>query len=134
MAYYPGFAQLQPHQTQIMPQMVNYTPAAQNAPAGQPGASQGFVCRPVASREEAVAAQTDFFGPGILMPDLGHGMIYLKRFNQTTGASDLLEFAYVPTQPVQTAQSGEFVTIDMFRDLCREVEDLEKGAAHEHDE
>ena len=134
MAYYPGFAQFQPHQTQIMPQMVNYTPAAQNAPAGQPGSSQGFVCRPVASREEAVAAQTDFFGPGILMPDLGHGMIYLKRFNQTTGASDLLEFAYVPTQPVQAAQSGEFVTIDMFRDLCRKVEDLEKGAAHEHDE
>ena len=134
MAYYPGFSQFQPHQTQIMPQMVNYTPAAQNAPAGQPGSSQGFVCRPVASREEAVAAQTDFFGPGILMPDLGHGMIYLKRFNQTTGASDLLEFAYVPTQPVQAAQSGEFVTIDMFRDLCRKVEDLEKGAAHEHDE
>lgn len=134
MAYYPGFAPFQPHQTQIMPQMVNYTPAAQNAPAGQPGSSQGFVCRPVASREEAVAAQTDFFGPGILMPDLGHGMIYLKRFNQTTGASDLLEFAYVPTQPVQAAQSGEFVTIDMFRDLCRKVEDLEKGAAHEHDE
>ena len=134
MAYYPGFAPVQPPQTQIMPQMVNYTPAAQNAPAGQPGSSQGFVCRPVASREEAVAAQTDFFGPGILMPDLGHGMIYLKRFNQTTGASDLLEFAYVPTQPVQAAQSGEFVTIDMFRDLCRKVEDLEKGAAHEHDE
>ena len=134
MAYYPGFAPFQPHQTQIMPQMVNYTPAGQNAPAGQPGASQGFVCRPVASREEAVAAQTDFFGPGILMPDLGHGMIYLKRFNQTTGASDLLEFAYVPTQPVQAAKSGEFVTIDMFRDLCRKVEDLEKGADHEHDE
>lgn len=134
MAYYPNFAPFQAPQTPMMPQMGNYTPASQSAPAGQPAASQGFVCRPVASREEAVAAQTDFFGPGIIMPDLGHGMIYLKRFNQTTGASDLLEFAYIPSQPAQAAQSGEFVPMDMFRDLCKKVEALEKGASNEHDE
>lgn len=134
MAYYSSFAPFQAPQTQMMPQMGNYPPAAQNAPTGQPAASQGFVCRPVASREEAVAAQTDFFGPGVLMPDLGHGMIYLKRFNQATGTSDLLEFSYVSPQPAQVAQNGEFVTVDMFRDLYRKVENLEKGAAHEHDE
>lgn len=134
MAYYPSFAPFPAPQTPMMQQMGNYNPASQSAPAGQPAASQGFVCRPVASREEAVAAQTDFFGPGIIMPDLGHGMIYLKRFNQTTGASDLLEFAYIPSQPAQAAQSDEFVPMDMFRDLCKKVEALEKGASNEHDE
>lgn len=33
------------------------------------------------------------------MPDLAHGMIYLKRFNQQTGVSDFFEFQhYTPTQ------------------------------------
>ena len=47
----------------------------------------GYTCRPVTSREEAVAVQTDYFSPGTIMPDLGHGMVYIKRFNQNTGSS-----------------------------------------------
>lgn len=51
-----------------------------------------YTVRPVASREEAVAAQTDFLGLGALMPDLAHGVIYLKRFNQSTGTMELFDF------------------------------------------
>lgn len=63
-----------------------------------------YRCCPVTSREEAAAVQSDFFGPGTLMPDMGHGIIYFKRFNQNTGASDFYEFALVqPKEPEQTA-------------------------------
>ena len=59
----------------------------------------GYTCRPVTSREEAVAVQTDYFSPGTIMPDLGHGMVYIKRFNQNTGSSDFLSFRYEQDQP-----------------------------------
>lgn len=59
-----------------------------------------FSCRPVTSREEALAASTDYFSPGVIMPDLAHGMIYLKRFNQQTGASDFFDFKiFTPERP-----------------------------------
>lgn len=58
-----------------------------------------FTCHPVTSREEAVAAQTDYFSAGLVMPDLGHGCIYLKRFNPNTGASDFFRFVMEPEAP-----------------------------------
>lgn len=61
----------------------------------QQQAQTGFQCRPVTSREEAVAFLTDYFSPGTLMPDFGHGTVYFKRFNPNTGASDFYEFALV---------------------------------------
>ena len=69
-------------------------------------APPGYVCKPVTSREEAVATSTDYFSLGVVMPDLGHGMIYLKRFNQQNGSSDFFEFQrYIPEQsaPVEYA-------------------------------
>lgn len=58
----------------------------------QQNQQNGYVCRPVTSREEAVASPVDFMASATILPDLGHGKIYLKRFNQQTGASDFLEF------------------------------------------
>ena len=108
-------------------QPTNYLPQQQNAPVGQQTApQQGFSVRPVASREEAMAVQTDFFGPGIIMPCLGQGVVFLKRFNQNTGASDLLEFIYAPPQPKQELM-GEFVPMNLFQQLVQKVEQLEKG-------
>ena len=98
----------------------NYSPMPQTAPTGQPG----FTVRPVASREEAMAIQTDFFGPGIIMPCLGHGIIWLKRFNANTGASDLIEFVYAPPQPQRQEQ---YVPLELFQKLAGKVEQLEKG-------
>ena len=65
---------------------------------------QGFACRAVTSREEAVAVQVDFLGPGTIMPDLGHGAIYLKKFNPSTGACDF--FAFVVQQPEPAAPAA----------------------------
>lgn len=73
-------------------------------------APPGYVCKPVTSREEAVATSTDYFSLGTIMPDLGHGMIYLKRFNQQNGSSDFLEFQrYIPEQsaPVEYATKAD---------------------------
>lgn len=73
-------------------------------------AAPGYVCKPVTSREEAVATSTDYFSLGVVMPDLGHGMIYLKRFNQQTGSSDFFEFQrYIPEQsaPVEYATKAD---------------------------
>lgn len=69
------------------------SPVGVSVPQPQQG---GFLCRPVTSREEALGVQVDYFSPGTLMPDLGHGVVYLKRFNNSTGASDLFQFALVP--------------------------------------
>lgn len=88
-----------------MPQRTDALTGAQNAPQppqsyGQANTQQtvqtGFQCRPVTSREEAVASLVDYFSPGMLMPDLAHGRVYFKRFNPNTGASDFVEFSYVP--------------------------------------
>lgn len=80
--YNPAYMPQMPVQA---PQSVPQTQAVNNP-------QTGFNCRPVTSKEEAQAVQVDFFGPGTLMPDLGHGVVYLKRFNSQTGACDIFEF------------------------------------------
>jgi len=89
----------------------------------QPQAS--FSCRPVTSREEALAMQTDFLAAGTIMPDLGHGVIYLKRFNPNTGASDFLEFGY--RQPNDSA--AQFVTMEEFNSFKADVLGRLEGGA-----
>lgn len=113
--YNPAAVCPQTMQTQMGPQQ---NQGQQMAPQGQ---QQAFLCRPVTSREEAVAAQIDFMGPGTIMPDLGHGMIYLKRFNPNTGSSDFLPFAFqAPTQEQEPA----FVSLQDFMDLQNNVKQL----------
>lgn len=84
------------------------TPGQPNGP--QTGAQRpqrgGFICIPVTSREEAVATRVEAFGPAVIMPDLGHGMIYYKRFNEKTALADFGEFRYVPPQQDAQAQAA----------------------------
>lgn len=91
---YGNYSPLSPMGTQYMQQ-------PQVAPAPQ---VPSFGVRPVTGREEAVAAQVDFGGPGTLMPDLGHGVIYLKRFNPNTGACDLFDFTVRAPEAAATAR------------------------------
>ena len=86
---------------------------------------QSFSCRPVTSREEAVAAQIDFMGPGTIMPDLGHGMIYLKRFNPNTGSSDFLLFTLQSQDQEKTDQTVAFASLQDLTDLKDTVNRLE---------
>ena len=94
-------------------------PVQQAQAAPQPA---GFLVRPVTSREEAVAAQIDFLGPGTLMPDLSHGTIYLKRFNPQTGASDFYTFTMPAPEPEPAPV--EYATKEELRSLREEIEQL----------
>lgn len=86
--------------SQMSGQQIPATPTPAQAPVQQPTVSQnGFVCRPVTSKEEAMAVQADYLSPGTIMPDLGHGMMYLKRFDANTGLSNFFEFAIVQGKP-----------------------------------
>jgi hypothetical protein len=75
----------------------------------------GFSCRPVTSKEEATAVQVDFFGPGTVMPDLAHGIIYLKRFNSQTGACDIFEFTASEPKAQGTIQYATQADIEALR-------------------
>lgn len=112
MASYPNYYQNSPYMQSFSqaPVMQPTQPITPVQSVQQPA----FACRPVTSREEAVAAQTDYFSAGLLMPDLGHGLIFMKRFNPNTGASDFFEFAIKTEQP-QTAP--EYVTRSEFEEL-----------------
>lgn len=97
------------------PGVYNPGPNVINPPTGQPQAqtlvnnqNAGYVCRPVTSREEAVASQVDFLGPGTIMPDFGHGMIYFKRFNPNSGGAEFFDFSVQPPpQAQQTAPMAQ---------------------------
>jgi len=85
-------------------QIAGMQPAAQTQGRLNRGAC---LCCPVTSREEAVATRVEAFGPAIIMPDLGHGMIYYKRFNEKTALADFGEFRYVPSaQENQSTQQA----------------------------
>lgn len=103
---YPQYYQQPPQQ----PQQQFYGGYQRPMQQVQQAAPPGYVCKPVTSREEAVATSTDYFSLGVVMPDLGHGMIYLKRFNQQTGASDFFDFKlFTPEQaaPVEYATKAD---------------------------
>lgn len=104
-----------PQQT-YMPQQQTMQPQQMQAPQ----MAQAFACHPVTSREEAVAAQTDYFSAGLVMPDLAHGVIYLKRFNQNTGASDFYEFRLVTENKEQPA-AAQYVTVEEFEKFQKEL-------------
>lgn len=130
-SYYPPYqfgSYMAPQQR--FDQMGANPPAQQNAPQAQmQGQNQGFVVRPVTSREEAVAAQIDFFGPGTIMPDLSHGVMYLKRFNPQSGASDF--FAFTVEQPKEE-KPVQYATKEDIDSLRNEIEQL-KGKKVKND-
>lgn len=69
-----------------MPVQVPNVPVVNNAPT-QNVSQPGFVCRPVASLEEAKAVPTDFSGNMLVMTDLSHGAIYTKVLDPASGSS-----------------------------------------------
>ena len=79
----------------------------------------GYFLRPVSSREEAVASQIDFAGPGTIMPDPVHGVIYLKRFNGDTGSVDFITFA-----PWQEPAPPEYATANDINEMRQTINRL----------
>ncbi len=119
---YNGFyGPYQPFQPQTG---VILSPTPAMAQAATTAAQQAnFACRPVTSREEAVAVQADFFSLGTIMPDLSHGVVYLKRLNQQTGASDFFEFVY--RQP-EAEQKPEYITREEFDEFVKSLQPKKK--------
>lgn len=69
---------------------------------------ESFPCRPVTSREEALATPADFMRP-LLLPDFAHNCVYVKRVNPNTGASDILEYRlFIPEAAPQYVTREEF--------------------------
>lgn len=93
---YPGIYQPYPGG----PSQTANTQQGQTQSVGQ---TAGYVCRPVTSREEAVAVTVDFLGPGTIMPDFGHGMIYFKRFNPNSGGAEFFDFSVQAPPKTQQA-------------------------------
>lgn len=120
----PPYGQFQPAWQAPRPDLMQgYPQSPQAAPAPSQTQPQGFVARPVASREEAVAAQIDFFGPGVLMPDFGHNAVYFKRFNQQTGSCDFLAFRLEQPEQAQP-QTPEYATKSDLLEMQQVIEGL----------
>lgn len=104
-----------------------YQPQQQAAPmqTQQTAQTGGYICRPVTCREEAVAAQVDYFSAGLVMLDLAHGVIYLKRFDPNTGASSFHDFKYAPPAPPMESGSidtSQFITRKEFDEFARRMQ------------
>lgn len=129
MAYTPyGYPTYMPTQQQYQPRQDYMQPMAQQPVQPPQQNTQGFSCRPVTSREEAVAVLADYFTPGTIMPDLGHGCIYLKRFNPNTGASDFYEFVLNQTKPEEPKTAPDYGEIlHAFGTKLDEVYQLVRG-------
>ena len=83
-----------------------------------------YICRPVASEEEARAVPTDFTGATIVMVDTAHGCIYTKSLNPMEGSAMFATYCYTePAPPVQEPQTT-FAPMEELEKLRHEVADL----------
>lgn len=109
--------------------VVNNANQIATLPAGAQTPQNGFSCRPVTSREEALGVPAEFGCAGTIMPDLGHGMIYLKRLDMNTGLSNMYEFALQqPQKPSETLEISnvKYATLDDIEALRAEIEAIRK--------
>lgn len=122
----------------------NYTPVPQqqpnymNAPVqpqqGIQGQSMVLQGRMVTSREEALGVPVDFSGNPMYFPDMGHGVIYSKKFNMNTGSSDFEVYIRVNPQnhgeptmlPAQEQPIPSFASIDDLKSLQDEINSLKQ--------
>ena len=121
---YPTYMPYQQNPGYYQPQPA-YQPPAPQQPLPQ---QAGYICRPVTSREEALGVQVDFFGPGTVMPDLGHGVIYLKRFNQQTGGCDLISY-FAEQAKEEAKETPRYATMEDLEKLRSEI--LKKAVTYD---
>lgn len=118
-----AFGQYTPYQ----PAMPGYNPYQQQP---VPQTQQGLSGRMVASREEALGVPADFMGNPIFLPDLGHGVVYVKKFDPNTGSAPLYEFRLAKPEEVHApeyAQIGDLQALtERMDNLSNEIEKLKK--------
>ena len=105
-----------PQQNFQMP--YNYTNYIATQPQTPVQSSQYLKCRPVTSREEAMACQIDLDGSLWIFPNIGNGKIYTKQINNDGTAT----FAtYTFTKNENPYNSGEYVTKEEFNQTIQNL-------------
>lgn len=125
MAFNQGYYQQPMAGNYPMPQRA-YNPnpfPAQPAQPMYPQQDMTLSGRMVTSREEALAVPVDFNAGMTFLPDMSHGRIYVKVFNQNSGGADVLEFI-LPNQ--QEKPQPAFVSVEVFDQLLQRVTGLEE--------
>lgn len=139
--YMPNYYQpIQGYQQMNQPMLNQPQSQGTNVQQSSNASQPNFFCRPVASKEEALGVPVDFMGSPMFFPDLAHNVIYMKRFNTTTGAADIFEFHGQQEQP--SAPAPSFAPLDEFNamkdtisKLQSEIEQLKRptGRAKKND-
>ena len=96
----------------------------QGANMQQTSPQNSFFCRPVASKEEALAVPVDFMGSPMFFPDLAHNVIYMKRFNTNTGAADIFEFHGQQAQEQFSPPPQSFAPLDEFNAMKETISQM----------
>ena len=104
----------------------NQQPASQQLqrPVMQPQAMGNYICRPVASEEEARAFPTDFTGATLVLVDAAHNRIYTKALNMFDGSALFTVFQGPEQAPPAAAPVPEYVPMSEFQALRKELEQL----------
>lgn len=102
----------------FMPQM-----PMQQMQVQQPAQQQVMQLRLVSCKEEVVAAQIPFDGMPYFFADMGHGVVYAKRFNGSTGLSDMIE--YKAPEQAPAAPPVQFATEQALAELEKRIQALE---------
>lgn len=84
----------------------------------------GYICRPVASEEEARAVPTDFTGATLVLVDSGHGSIYTKSLNPMDGSAVFATYRYAEPAPPAQETHAAFAPMEDLEKLRHEVADL----------
>lgn len=111
--YMPNYYQsMQGYQQMNQPMLNQPQSQGPNVQQTNNASQPNFFCRPVASKEEALGVPVDFMGSPMFFPDLAHNVVYMKRFNTSTGAADIFEFHGRQEQPNDSPPS--FAPLDEF--------------------
>lgn len=133
-AYYPQpnvpvYGQMPMYQPPFMGQAMGpqNPPQPMQTPSGQNGVpapiQNGFSCRPVTSKEEAVAFQIPFDGSTTYFVNTANGEIYAKAYNFSNGSAPIE--TYVKKAPAeQTVQTAPTIPdySPMFNELGKRLD------------
>lgn len=94
----------------------------------------GLKVIPVGSITEAQAVPTDFMGDTLLMPDFGHGAIYMKVLNPNTGGAIFRVFKLEPEMQANAQAATQNYDAKTEIDKLRaEIEALRKDLGFEEE-
>lgn len=125
--FYPQNNMRNPMYQQSLPQMM---PQAEQHSQPMQG---GLKVIPVGSITEAQAVPTDFMGDTLLMPDFGHGAIYVKVLNPNTGGAIFRVFKLEPEMQAPAQAEPSYDAKAEIDKLRSDLEALRKDLGFEEE-